>query len=86
MPSKVRILREKRKESYEAVVQSLRKITHMASMMMIDMAESKKFKGKVEKVMHEYKHAELHSGSKKGPKVKSRAQAIAIALNEARNK
>lgn len=50
------------------------------------MAESKKFKGKVEKVMHEYKHGELHSGSKKGPKVKSRSQAIAIALNEARNR
>ena len=40
--------------------------------------------GKIEKVMHEYKHDELHSGSKKGPKVKSRKQAIAIALSEAR--
>lgn len=48
--------------------------------------ESKKFKGKVEKVMREYKHGELHSGSKKGPRVKNRTQAIAIALNEARNK
>ena len=34
--------------------------------------------------MHEYKEGELHSGSKKGPKVKSRKQAIAIALSEAR--
>lgn len=46
-------------------------------------------KGKVElakmhQVMHEFKHDELHSGSKKGPKVKSRKQAIAIALSEAR--
>jgi len=41
-------------------------------------------KGKVEKVMGEYKRGELHSGSKKGPKVKSRKQAIAIALSEAR--
>ena len=41
-------------------------------------------KGKVEKVMHEYKEGMLHSGSKKGPKVKSRKQAIAIALSEAR--
>jgi len=41
-------------------------------------------KGKVEKVMHEYKEGELRSGSKKGPKVKSRKQAIAIALSEAR--
>lgn len=40
--------------------------------------------GKVEKIMHEFKHGELHSGSKKGPKVKSRKQAIAIALSEAR--
>lgn len=39
---------------------------------------------KVEKVMHEYKKGELHSGSKKGPKVKSRKQAVAIALSEAR--
>jgi hypothetical protein len=39
---------------------------------------------KVGKVMHEYKHGELHSGSKKGPAVKNRKQAIAIALSEAR--
>jgi hypothetical protein len=39
--------------------------------------------GKVEKVMHEFKAGELHSGSKKGPVVKSRKQAIAIALSEA---
>lgn len=39
--------------------------------------------GKIEKVMHEFKEGELHSGSKKGPEVKSRKQAIAIALSEA---
>ena len=33
--------------------------------------------------MHEFKTGELHSGSKKGPKVTSRKQAIAIALSEA---
>jgi hypothetical protein len=44
------------------------------------MAKSKK----IEKVMHEFKEHELHSGSKKGPLVKSRAQAEAIALSEAR--
>jgi hypothetical protein len=38
---------------------------------------------KVGQVMHEYKHGTLHSGSKKGPKVSSRKQAIAIALSEA---
>jgi len=39
--------------------------------------------GKVEKVMHEFKTGKLRSGSKKGPIVKSRKQAIAIALSEA---
>lgn len=34
--------------------------------------------------MHEFKHGQLHSGSKKGPKVKNPKQAIAIALSEAR--
>lgn len=37
---------------------------------------------KVQKVMHEYKAGTLHSGSKKGPKVTSRKQAVAIALSE----
>ena len=45
---------------------------------------NEKKEGKVEKVLHEYKEGELHSGSKKGPKVKKRKQAIAIALSEAR--
>lgn len=40
--------------------------------------------GKMEKVMHEFKEGELHSGSKKGPKVKKRKQAVAIAMSEAR--
>jgi len=39
---------------------------------------------KIEKVMHEFKEGELHSGSKKGPKVSNKKQAIAIALSEAR--
>lgn len=39
---------------------------------------------KVAKVMREFKKGELHSGSKAGPKVNSRDQAVAIALNEAR--
>ncbi len=38
---------------------------------------------KVEKVMGEYKRGELKSG-KSGKKVKSRKQAIAIGLSEAR--
>jgi hypothetical protein len=43
----------------------------------------KKSKTKEQKVMHEFKTGTLHSGSKKGPVVKSRKQAIAIALSEA---
>jgi hypothetical protein len=39
---------------------------------------------KISKVMHEYKEGDLKSGSKKGPKVKSRKQALAIALAESR--
>lgn len=38
---------------------------------------------KVSRVMREYEKGELHSGSKKGPVVKSRKQAIAIAMSEA---
>jgi hypothetical protein len=38
----------------------------------------------IEETMREYKKDELHSGSKTGPRVKSRKQAIAIALNEKR--
>jgi len=38
---------------------------------------------KVAKVLREYKAGSLHSG-KKGPVVKSKKQAIAIALSEAR--
>jgi hypothetical protein len=37
-----------------------------------------------EKVFSEYKRGQLHSGSKRGPKVKSRQQAIAIYLSERR--
>lgn len=39
--------------------------------------------GKVKKVMGEFKRGTLNSGSKKGPVVKKRSQAIAIALSEA---
>ena len=49
------------------------------------MAAKKKTKAdkKISRVMREYGKGELHSGSKKGPAVKSRKQAIAIALSEA---
>ena len=46
---------------------------------------SKKAQDKVEEVMHEYKQGELKSGKDgKGGIVKSREQAIAIGISEAR--
>ena len=46
--------------------------------------ETKGQQKKVKRVMHEYKHGELKSGKGgKGGKVKSRKQAIAIAMSEA---
>ena len=55
--------------------------------MPIKSSKSKKYgpkaQMKVEKVMHEWKHGDLVSGGS-GKKVKSRKQAIAIGLSEAR--
>ena len=41
-------------------------------------------KDKMSKVMGEFKSHTLHSGSKTGPKVTNRKQAIAIGLSEMR--
>lgn len=38
-----------------------------------------------DQVMHKFKQGNLHSGSKAGPPVKNRKQAIAIMLSEKRN-
>jgi hypothetical protein len=49
------------------------------------MSKSKKSrKGKIEKVMHEWKEGELHSGSKNGPVVTNPKQGIAIAISESK--
>ncbi len=45
------------------------------------MPQSKGQKETMERVMHEYKHGELETGT--GKKVKSRKQAVAIGLHEA---
>lgn len=37
---------------------------------------------KLAKVMHEFKEGTLRSGSSRGPKVRNRKQAVAIALSE----
>jgi hypothetical protein len=39
---------------------------------------------KVHQTMSEFKQGELRSGSKHGPVVRNRKQAVAIALNQAR--
>lgn len=44
-----------------------------------------KQEAKVGRVMGEFKEGKLHSGSKSGPEVTNRKQAVAIAMNEARN-
>jgi hypothetical protein len=44
--------------------------------------ETEPQKETIERVMHEYKHGKLRSGTS-GQKVKSRKQAVAIALSEA---
>ena len=44
---------------------------------------TKKQVAKTGKVMHEYKAGTLNTGSKTGPVVKSRKQAVAIAMNQA---
>ena len=41
---------------------------------------------KIHKVMKEYASDKLHSGSKHGPIVRSKAQALAIGYSEARKK
>lgn len=45
---------------------------------------SKKGSAKVKKVMHEWGQGKLRRGSKKGPRVTSQKQAVAIALSESR--
>lgn len=48
--------------------------------------ETKAQKEKVKKVMTEAKHGKLHSGSKKGPIIHNKKQALAVALSEAKIK
>lgn len=47
---------------------------------------SKKAEEKMDKVYKEFGKGKLHSGSKKGPIVKSLKQASAIAISEAKRK
>ena len=47
----------------------------------MNMKKETKKQAKVHKVMKEFKAGTLNTGSKKGPIVKSRKQAVAIALS-----
>lgn len=47
---------------------------------------SKKANEKVHEVIREFEEGKLHSGSKKGPKVKNLKQAVAIGISEAKRK
>jgi Family of unknown function (DUF6496) len=71
---------EKRKKVSKKLVKAGKK----AGKKLKKMVKKAKKETKISKVMEEFKAGELHSGSKKGPRVKSRKQAIAIALSEAR--
>ena len=45
-------------------------------------APKKKKRERMKEEMEKFEHGDLHSGSKKGPIVKKRDQAIAIGLSE----
>lgn len=71
---------ERAMEADERVHEKIEKVSKKASLK----KPVSKGKKKIEKVMREFKEDKLHSGSKRGPVVKSKKQAIAIALSEAR--
>lgn len=73
---------QKEKKEDKALIRTLKKEKNMARKRKA--ASMPKAKAKIRKVMEEFKTGSLRSGSKKGPKVKSRKQAIAIGLSEAR--
>ena len=50
------------------------------------MPPKKTIQKKMAKVMNEFKHGQLHSGSKKGPVVTNQKQAVAIAYSEAKKR
>lgn len=50
------------------------------------MPPKKTIQKKMSKVMSEFKHGQLHSGSKKGPVVTNQKQAVAIAYSEAKKR
>jgi hypothetical protein len=57
-----------------------------AAKKMRKMSVKKKTEKKIKKVIREFDRGELHSGSKTGPIVKNKKQALAIGYSEARRK
>ena len=51
-----------------------------------DRKYSNKANKKIHKVIQEFEEDKLHSGSKRGPKVKNLRQAVAIGISEARRR
>lgn len=66
------------------IMKKIKKVMKKAGKKIHKEVKASKAALKIKKVMHEYKEDELHSGSKKGPKVTNPKQAIAIALSESR--
>lgn len=88
-PSRKAMVKHEREETprmqrEEVIERSQVKIPARKMMPMIEMKKGGKMQAKIGKVMGEYKAGELHSGSAKGPVVKSRKQAVAIAMSEGR--
>lgn len=75
-------MKDRRKES-EGMEKAEGKRKYSADKSMDKPKSKSAKKDKIRKVMGEFKDKDLHSGSKKGPLVKNKKQAIAIALSEA---
>ena len=76
-----RVLRYSR---FRSIRLSRCKARHIPTNSNVKRVYMKKKAPKIDKVMKEYSKGDLHSGSKKGPVVKSKAQALAIAYSEAK--
>jgi len=72
-----------KKSGSKAAKAGVTKFSPFKTAKLADGGMTKKQTAKVKKVMGEFKEGTLHSG-KKGPVVKDKGQAIAIALSEAR--
>ena len=79
--SQFKLAQWERQHNEEANARNVQEVWQVKEILQVLMKKAKGAK-KVSKVMKEFKSGTLHSG-KKGPVVKSKKQAIAIALSEA---